>query len=204
MLDYTKKQCDYLISVEIGGANSIIPLVLSLITGKPVIDGNFMGRAYPKLSLTTLALYDKQRPPYIIADDHKLVEIIEPGEINDYEADEFKLRTILSKMSYIAGIGLNLCNMDEIKTFGIKGSLTRCWILGRSVLKARKDKIDIIESINKSFDDKEGKSAMMFAKGRIIDFRRLVDGGYNMGYIIIKGEETDDTYCGMRTYKLKK
>ena len=42
-----------LLCAEIGGANSIAPLVAGALTGKPVIDADAMGRAFPELQMST-------------------------------------------------------------------------------------------------------------------------------------------------------
>lgn len=39
-----------LISDEIGGGNGLQPTILSAEMGKPVLDGDLMGRAYPNVS----------------------------------------------------------------------------------------------------------------------------------------------------------
>src|SRR5215204_6358192 len=50
---YTGKRIDAVICPEIGGANSIVPLVAGALTGKPVVDGDAMGRAFPELQMST-------------------------------------------------------------------------------------------------------------------------------------------------------
>lgn len=49
----TKKNADAVISMEIGGINALIPLLIALDRNLPVIDGDAMGRAFPKLEMTT-------------------------------------------------------------------------------------------------------------------------------------------------------
>src|SRR5579864_5718164 len=42
-----------LMSAEMGGANSVVPLILGARLGVPVVDADAMGRAYPEVQLVT-------------------------------------------------------------------------------------------------------------------------------------------------------
>src|SRR5947209_6419209 len=43
------RRADYVIPGEIGGGNSIAPMIVAAQTGLPVVDGDAMGRAFPEL-----------------------------------------------------------------------------------------------------------------------------------------------------------
>jgi DUF917 family protein len=49
----TRKNTDAVMSIEIGGINGLIPLLAALERNLPVIDGDGMGRAFPKLEMTS-------------------------------------------------------------------------------------------------------------------------------------------------------
>ena len=42
--------------IEIGGLNALLPLVSGAALGLPVVDGDLMGRAFPRLPQTVLAI----------------------------------------------------------------------------------------------------------------------------------------------------
>jgi len=48
-----------LAAVEIGGGNGMINLIAGCELDKPVVDGDFMGRAYPTGWQVTMNVYDK-------------------------------------------------------------------------------------------------------------------------------------------------
>ncbi|MAZ44080.1 MAG: hypothetical protein CMF48_02755 [Legionellales bacterium] len=53
---------------EIGGANALIPLIVSLVTDLPVVDGDLVGRAFPELSMSSANIgKDPLLPTAIIA-----------------------------------------------------------------------------------------------------------------------------------------
>ena len=50
-----------LISNEIGGSNSLEPLIPAAITGLPVVDADGMGRAFPEIQMKTFFEADKYK-----------------------------------------------------------------------------------------------------------------------------------------------
>ena len=45
-------------SGEIGGCNSVVPLAVGAMYDIPIVDADLMGRAFPSIELTGLALCD--------------------------------------------------------------------------------------------------------------------------------------------------
>ena len=58
-----------LISAEIGGSNSIEPILTAAKAGLPVVDGDGMGRAFPEVQMSTFFIYGMDPSPGAIADD---------------------------------------------------------------------------------------------------------------------------------------
>ena len=58
-----------LISAEIGGSNSIEPMLTAAYAGLPVVDGDGMGRAFPEVQMSTFFIYGLDPSPGAIADD---------------------------------------------------------------------------------------------------------------------------------------
>src|SRR5919199_1478760 len=56
--------------IEAGGVNSMIPLVVALRLGIPVIDADGMGRAFPELQHETFHIYGVSGAPLVITNDH--------------------------------------------------------------------------------------------------------------------------------------
>src|SRR5260370_41326677 len=57
-----------LMSLEIGGGNSIQPFMGAAILDLPVIDGDCMGRAFPEAQMTSFAIHDLKMYPLTLAD----------------------------------------------------------------------------------------------------------------------------------------
>ena len=62
------------VAAEVGGSQSILPVLLAALTGRPVIDGDFMGRAFPEAQMCTFMIYGfSPGVPASASDDHGLL-----------------------------------------------------------------------------------------------------------------------------------
>lgn len=59
-----------LMSNEIGGGNSIEPMITASLTGLPVVDDDGMGRAFPELQMKTYFVYGVRCYPLCVADEN--------------------------------------------------------------------------------------------------------------------------------------
>ncbi len=64
----TGRQAAAVISCEIGGANSMEPMITGAQAGLPVVDGDGMGRAFPELQMCTFFIYGLKPAPAAFAD----------------------------------------------------------------------------------------------------------------------------------------
>ena len=61
---------DYLMPLEIGGINSLVPIMAAARLGLPLIDADGMGRAFPELQMTTFNAHGVSTTPLALTDDH--------------------------------------------------------------------------------------------------------------------------------------
>src|SRR5262249_57501914 len=55
-------------SLEIGGGNSLQPFMAAAMLGLPVVDADCMGRAFPEAQMTSFAIHDLQMYPLTLVD----------------------------------------------------------------------------------------------------------------------------------------
>ncbi len=65
--------------VEMGGANSVTPLIVGAQTGLPVINADGMGRAFPELQMASFSIYGIQTSPFTRTDEHGECVLIGAG-----------------------------------------------------------------------------------------------------------------------------
>ena len=66
-----------IMALEIGGGNSIQPFMAAAHLGRPVIDSDMMGRAYPEAQMTSVAVGDLQPCPLTTVDVRGLESIVQ-------------------------------------------------------------------------------------------------------------------------------
>ena len=66
--EHTGKKVDAVASFEIGGANSLIPIIAAAALGIPVVNGDGMGRALPEAQMMTYAIEGVCPSPAISCD----------------------------------------------------------------------------------------------------------------------------------------
>lgn len=64
------RQASAIISAEIGGCNSMMPVAYAAMRGLPIVDGDGMGRAFPALQMTSFNIEGVACAPLTIADEH--------------------------------------------------------------------------------------------------------------------------------------
>src|SRR5713101_4033782 len=68
MEEYLGRKFRAVMSLEIGGGNSIQPFMGAAILDLQVIDGDCMGRAFPEAQMTSFAIHDLRMYPLTLAD----------------------------------------------------------------------------------------------------------------------------------------
>ena len=76
MEEYLGKPFRAIMSVEIGGNNGVQPLLAAAETGKPVVDADAMGRAYPEAQMTSFAVGDLKPWPLSLVDPRGVEGIV--------------------------------------------------------------------------------------------------------------------------------
>ena len=67
---FLDRQASAIISAEIGGCNSMMPVAYAAMRGLPIVDGDGMGRAFPALQMTSFNIEGVACAPLTIADEH--------------------------------------------------------------------------------------------------------------------------------------
>lgn len=164
---------------EIGGLNSMEPLLASAELGIPALDADLMGRAFPEMQMTSLFIYGKPAYPAAISDDKGRSDIV--LEATNAKGVENYFRNVAIEMGCSAGVAVSSVHIPEDLEKLIPHSLSYAWRLGRAVLKSRLEKTSPIESI---LEISYGALSMI---GKICDVSRETSGGFSRGFVKIDG-----------------
>ena len=175
----TGHKIDAVISSEIGGANSMEPMLTAAQAGIPVVDGDGMGRAFPEMQMCTWSIYGHKSTPSAMADEKGSIIIIRntPSEI----ALERFARATVVEMGAAGAIAMAPMRGSFVKRTAIPNTITQALQLGRAVLESQMNNTDPIRTV---LEMEEGQLLMT---GKIVDLERHLRGGFVVGHVHVEG-----------------
>lgn len=168
----------HIISAEVGGLNSVMPIVASAMTGLPLVDCDAMGRAFPEIQMSTPTLHGIKATPMAIADDKGNSVVL---DAIDNHWTERIARSVAIDMGAAAFIALFPQTGEEVKRAMIPGTLALAERIGVAIIEARSEKSDPVEaavSITGGF---------RLAEGKIVDVERRTVDGFARGEVTVEG-----------------
>ncbi|WVW84309.1 hypothetical protein I302_106343 [Kwoniella bestiolae CBS 10118] len=185
-------------AVEIGGGNGMVAMVGGSSTdlNVPIIDGDFMGRAYPTGWQTTVNVYAKDDkasmvlPTYMCSRDGAELFLT---RVKHYKEVDSILRAACMEMGTAAQVVARPLTKVECEKALIKNTVSQSWRIGRAVALANKQaNMDNIGSV--LVDSLGGsKAARVLLEGKIVQVGRRLHKGHSYGEIEIHALAGDDT-----------
>lgn len=169
---------DAVISIEIGGANGMHPIPISMELGLPVIDADCMGRAYPELQMISTAVSGMELPPMVISDIRNNDVLL--AKAQSWAWAERILRVGCAEMGAIATFCMKMTG-KQVKKHTLHNTVSKAIKIGSAVTHANTTNTDPVQAV---LDTAYGKQ--LFA-GKVHDIARRIEGGYLKGQVIIKG-----------------
>ncbi|KIX01409.1 uncharacterized protein Z518_09135 [Rhinocladiella mackenziei CBS 650.93] len=178
------------IAIEIGGMNGIRPLLVGNSYNVPTIDGDFMGRAYPRIYIMTPSLFGVPLTPCTQSDGNGNVVTVHKA------SDPRKLEKIHRKAGQELGLFSEMVlppiSIKETKRIGTLGTTSLAWYIGRAVYLAKQEKTDIMKAIVEA-----NPSGRVLYTGKIVSVTRYISaGGYTEGMVRLKPIGSDEQEYG--------
>ncbi|WDK13196.1 hydantoinase/oxoprolinase [Colletotrichum graminicola] len=184
---------DAVMGLEIGGANGLEPFLVgsSRFFDSPIIDGDWMGRAYPTYWQTTLAVHAPLElvPCAIDSGDGKTIVMTRAP--NDEIVDR-ALRASCSEMGSRVGMAAKPTTSDRVKRFGVLNTVSLAWRIGRciAVCQATNTMSTVAESIIEEAGGAD--AAKVLFRGKIMKVERRLFKGHSYGEVHIAAFESGD------------
>ena len=185
--DYTGEKATALISNEIGGSNSVEPLIPAAMAGLPVVDADGMGRAFPEFQMKTFFVYGVPCCPMSIADE-KGNSVVIRETINPAWAERLA-RSITVQMGCVACYAVAPMTAEQVRRTAVPNTLSLARDLGDAVKRARADGNGPLDAI---LDTCPGR--VLFG-GKVVDLDRRTTAGFARGTLTIQGL---DAFAGER------
>ena len=173
------RQPDALCPIEIGGINSMIPIVAAARLGLPLVNCDGMGRAFPELQMVTFHVYGVPATPAVVVDEHLDTVIV---ETNDGKRAEDLIRAAAIQMGLSVMISCYPMNGRQVKDHGVKATLTLALGVGRAISQGRKngEPIESLLAYLRSTD--YYNHCKVLFDGKITDLKRETAAGFSMGH----------------------
>lgn len=178
---------DVVMSLEIGGANGLQPLLAgsSKFFDRPTVDADWMGRAYPTYWQTTLCVYETGQlvPCAIASGDGK--SILMTKTTNDEIVDR-ALRASCTEMGSRVGMAAKPTTKEKVIKYSVLNTMSLAWRIGRCIARAKQHNTS--STIAEQIIDEVGgpESAKVLFRGKIISVERRLWKGHSYGEITIQ------------------
>lgn len=179
------KKADAIIPFEIGGINSVMPLVLAARTGLPVVNADGMGRAFPEIQMVTFGVYGCDISPIVISNEQGDIVTL---DTHSNRQGESLARAVVVKMGAQAQIGIYPMSGREVKKSCIPETLQLALSTGRTIREAGSKGEDPFEALKNMFAS--GVNQRVFRvlfDGKIIDVKRNTVDGFTVGEVDLEG-----------------
>jgi len=179
MEEHTGRRFSGIMALEIGGGNSIQPLMAAAHLGRPVIDADMMGRAYPEAQMTSVAVGGLKPCPLTSVDVRGLESIVD--KVPSWKWMERVSRKICVEYGSIASTCKAPRTGAEVKQWGIPGTTTKAIAIGHAVRAAQRRHEDPVAAI---LSVEPGK---VLYRGKVVDVERRATEGFLRGRTRFEG-----------------
>lgn len=173
------RSADALIAAEIGGGNSLTPIITAAQVGLPVVDGDGMGRAFPEMQMTTFSIYGHRSTPAAIADDKGNIVLFQHA-ISELWYERLARTAVVSMGGTVIGAEAPMTG-EYVRRAAVPGTVSKAIALGKLVLEANHQHVRPVPLICAQ----EHGVHLMDAK--IVDLRRFIQAGFSVGEIAFEG-----------------
>ncbi|WP_420095454.1 DUF917 domain-containing protein [Brevibacterium sediminis] len=123
------RDVDVIGCIEIGGLNALISVLVSAHIGVPIVDGDLMGRAFPRIHMTLLSAHGRECAPLSLVSPSRDVAVLKDGSPRRLEA---MLSAVVSSMGGAAALAVYPVLGEELQQIGMGPSLSHCLDIGRA------------------------------------------------------------------------
>jgi DUF917 family protein len=181
--EHLGRSFDAIAPFEMGGGNSMVPMIASARMGIPLVDGDGMGRAFPELQMITYLIYGGSPQPSALADERGNRLVL--SEVADAKWLERIARAATIEMGGHSGLATAVMDGAFCKTSIIPHTLRLAQSIGSAVLEARETKSDPSEAVT------EVAGGKRYLRGKVSDVHRRMAKGFARGHMVLDGIEED-------------
>ncbi|MHA7858827.1 MAG: DUF917 domain-containing protein [Henriciella sp.] len=174
---------DAVISFEIGGGNSLIPIMAAASRGIPVVDGDGMGRALPEAQMMTYAIRNIPSTPALACDYAKNVTLFTTKGTDVYERHIRALA--MSSGGMITTVEHGMFG-KTLRDALIPGTVSFALKLGTFLRENRGQAPALLAPLQALFADSIYGECRLLHTGKVVDKSTRIVGGFDVGNTVIE------------------
>ncbi|MEO1304462.1 MAG: DUF917 domain-containing protein [Pseudomonadota bacterium] len=182
------RKLDAVVSFEIGGGNSLIPIMAAASRGIPVIDGDGMGRALPEAQMMTYAICGIPSTPALACDYASNVTLFTTKGTDVYERHIRALAMSSGGMITTVEHGMSGATLREAL---IPGTVSFALKLGTFLRENRGPAHDLIAPLKILFADSIYGDCRLIHTGKVVDKSTRIVGGFDVGNVVVEAFDED-------------
>ncbi len=172
------RRLTHVVCGEVGGSNSLLPFVVAAHLGRPLVDADAMGRAFPELQMSIPAIYGVRATPLALADQQGNTVVLTAA---DNRWTERIARAITIEMGCTAALSSYVMDGRQLRQTMVAGTLSLCQELGQLVVASRARHQDACQRVA----DRLGGHRLF--DGRVVDVGRRTETGFARGHAALDG-----------------
>ena len=180
------------ICIEVGGSNGLEPLLLAQAgrVERPMVDGDFMGRAFPTFEMITPYIHDEDINhllPVSLASGTGTNMVLTSAQSTS--SVDSVLRACCETMGCEAGIVARPMTAEKFVEYGLLHTHSAAWRIGRAVKTFRSGADSGHGTVAEAIVEACGGpgSAEVVFEGRIVDVANRLVKGHSIGQVLVEG-----------------
>lgn len=181
------QQVDAVVSFEIGGGNSLLPLIAAAGCAVPVVDGDGMGRALPEAQMMTYPIGGVAPTPAIAMDYEGNIVTFSTANTTTYERH---LRSVTQAMGGMITTVEHPMTGRQLKSAVVPDTVSFSIEIGRILREHRGNAEHIYQPLSDAFAESLYGNLYHLYSGKVVDYASSVVGGYDVGEAVIESFDT--------------
>ncbi len=186
---FTGQSITHLVSFEVGGANSVIPLIAAAAKGLPLIDGDGMARALPEAQMMTFPIEGVKPGPAVAVDYTGGAAYF---DVEDAALYERQIRSFAMAMGGMVFTAEHPMNSEQARRAIVPGTISFALRLGRLLRNHAGNAREIAAPLRTLFADSDYGEFRHLYTGKVVDIRRETVGGFDVGEAVLESTIGDD------------
>lgn len=170
---------DALVGIEIGGINSLIPVMAAARLGLPLVDADGMGRAFPEIQMVTYNVRGVPCTPLSVTDDHLTSVIV---DTDGAKAAEDLVRVTAMHLGLSVIISSYPMSGRQLKDSAVRGTLSLAMEVGRAINRGRREGRPIETLVDYLRTTPYYNQSKVLFDGKVSDIQRETRRGFNIGH----------------------